>query len=393
MPWKESRASDERLKFIAEVLSGDSTMTDLCRHFGISRKTGYKWKKRYEVGGTAALVDLGRRPHSHPSAMPESTRKRIIEMRQQHPTWGARKIRARLQRIEATKCWPAASTIHRAVAAAGMIRLARKRRTVPYVQPLVPATRPNQVWCMDFKGSFECGNGERCDTFTVTDAFSRFVLYCQAIDNLGHEEVDRICDALMKNYGVPERIRTDNGTPFSSISGLGISKLSVKWARLGIVHERIEPGKPTQNGRHERLHRTLKEDTASPPAQSLAKQRERFLAFQHCFNEQRPHQALLMQTPASVYRTSMQAFPDSINDITYDDRHIVRPVRRNGTIRWRGKEVFITEVLRRERIGLLPILSGAFQVHFGQLYLGILDGETAVFNPNRGCLAEHPTTT
>ncbi len=201
MPWKESRASDERLKFIAEVLSGDSTMTDLCRHFGISRKTGYKWKKRYEVGGTAALVDLSRRPHSHPSAMPESTRKRIIEMRQQHPTWGARKIRARLQRIEATKCWPAASTIHRAVAAAGMIRLARKRRTVPYVQPLVPATRPNQVWCMDFKGSFECGNGERCDTFTVTDAFSRFVLYCQAIDNLGHEEVDRICDALMKTYG------------------------------------------------------------------------------------------------------------------------------------------------------------------------------------------------
>jgi len=259
MPWKESRASDERLKFVAGLLSGDSTMTDLCRHFGISRKTGYKWKKRHEVGGAAALIDLSRRPHSHPSSIPQSTRERIIEMRQQHPTWGARKIRARLQRVDPTECWPAASTIHRAVAAAGLVRLARKRRTVPYVQPLIPAIRPNQVWCMDFKGSFECGNGERCDTFTVTDAFSRFVLYCQAIDNLGHEEVDRICDALMKKYGVPERIRTDNGTPFSSISGLGISKLSVKWMRLGIVHERIEPGKPTQNGRHERLHRTLKD--------------------------------------------------------------------------------------------------------------------------------------
>lgn len=244
---------------------------------------------------------------------------------------------------------------------------------------------------MDFKGSFECGNGDRCDTFTVTDAFSRFVLYCRAINNLGHEEVDRICDALMKNYGVPERIRTDNGTPFSSISGLGISKLSVKWMRLGIVHERIEPGKPTQNGRHERMHRTLKEDTAPPPAQSLAKQRERFIAFQRCFNEQRPHQALLMQTPGSLYQTSIRAFPDLLDEISYDERHIVRPVRKNGTIRWKSKEVFITEVLRRERIGLLPTPTRAFQVYFGQMHLGIPDGETATFSPNPGCLARLPT--
>ena len=264
--------------------------------------------------------------------------------------------------------------------------LSEKRRTVPYGQPLIEATKPNQVWCMDFKGSFECGNGERCDTFTVTDAFSRFVLYCQAIDDLGHEQVDRICDALMKKYGVPERIRTDNGTPFSSISGLGISKLSVKWMRLGIVHERIEPGKPTQNGRHERLHRTLKEDTASPPAQSLAEQRERFTAFQHCFNEDRPHQALLMQTPASVYNPIIRHLPDGLAEIRYDERHIVRPVRKNGTIRWKSRELFITEVLRRERIGLLPAGNGAFHVYFGEMYLGTLEGETATFNPNRQCL-------
>jgi transposase InsO family protein len=279
----------------SSTLSGDITMADLCRRFGVSRKTGYKWKKRYEADGPTALVDLSRRPHNAPGAIPQSTRERILEMRQEHPTWGARKIRARLQRLYPADYCPAASTIHRAVQAAGLIRVARRRRTVHYVQPLAPATRPNEIWCMDFKGSFECGNGDRCDTFTVTDAFSRFVLYCQAINNLSHEEVDRICDELMRKYGVPERIRTDNGTPFSSVSGLGISKLSVKWMRLGIVHERIEPGKPTQNGRHERLHRTLKEDTVSPPAQSLAKQRERFIAFQRCFNEERPHQALLMQ--------------------------------------------------------------------------------------------------
>ncbi len=187
-----------------------------------------------------------------------------------------------------TRVGRGASTIHRSIAAAGLIRVPRKRRTVPYIQPLIEAKRPNQVWCMDFKGSLECGNRERCDTFTVTDVFRRFVLYCQAIDSLGHEAVDRICDGLMKQYGVPERIRTDNGTPFSSIGGLGISKLSVKWMRLGIIHERIEPGKPTQNGRHERLHGTLKEDTAALPAQRLAEQRERFTAFQYCFNEQRP---------------------------------------------------------------------------------------------------------
>ncbi len=239
---------------------------------------------------------------------------------------------------------------------------------------------------MDFKGSFECGNGERCDTFTVTDAFSRFVLYCQAIDNLNHQEVDRVCDDLMKEYGLPERIRTDNGTPFSSISGLGISKLSIKWMRLGIIHERIEPGKPTQNGTHERMHRTLKEDTASPPAPSLAIQRERFMAFQYCFNEQRPHQALRMQTPACLYHPSARLFPESLDEIRYDEHHVVRPVRKNGTIRWRSKEVFITEVLRRERVGLLPTSADAFQVYFGGLHLGLLDGETATFTANHGCL-------
>jgi hypothetical protein len=272
-----------------------------------------------------------------------------------------------------------------------IIRVARKRRTVPYVQPLIEATRPNQVWCMDFKGSFECGNGERCDTFTVTDAFSRFVLYCQAIDNLGHEAVNQICDTLMKKFGVPERIRTDNGTPFSSISGLGISKLSVKWMRLGIVHERIEPGKPTQNGRHERLHRTLKEDTASPPAQSLAEQRERFTAFQYCFNGQRPHQALLMHTPVSLYKPIIRHLPHHLAEIRYDERYVVRPVRNNGTIRWKSSEVFVTEVLRRERIGLVPVPNGAYEVYFGQMYLGLLEGETLSFSPNRHGLPQTQT--
>ncbi len=387
MPWKESTTSDGRVKFIAQLLAGDTTMTDLCHRFGVSRKTGYKWKKRYDAGGPMALLDLSRRPHRHPSAVAQSARDAILEMRHEHPTWGGRKIRARLERLHPDECWPAPSTIHRLIESAGLVRLKQRRKTVRYAEPLGAASRPNEIWCMDFKGSFECGNGERCDTFTVTDAFSRFALHCQAIKILNHQEVDRICDELMTKYGVPERIRTDNGTPFSSISGLGISKLSVKWMRLGIVHERIEPGKPTQNGRHERLHRTLKEDTASPPAESLAAQRERFVAFQHCFNEDRPHQALLMQTPASDYRPSPRALPDSLDEISYDGRHITRPVRKNGTIRWKSKEIFVTEVLRRERIGLLPTQAGTFEVYFGKLRLGVLDSGTGTFNPNSACMS------
>lgn len=241
---------------------------------------------------------------------------------------------------------------------------------------------------MDFKGSFDCSNGERCDTFTVTDAFSRYVLHCQAIDSLSHDEVDRICDELMKKFGMPERIRTDNGTPFSSISGLGISKLSIKWMRLGITHERIEPGKPTQNGRHERLHRTLKEDTATPPARSLSLQRERFEHFARSFNSERPHQALGMLTPASVYSPSERLYPEALDLITYDKRHIVRPVRRNGTIRWKSKEIFITEVLRRQAVGLIPNTSRAFDVYFGTLHLGTIDGDKAKFIPKSTCLTQ-----
>ncbi len=190
----------------------------------------------------------------------------------------------------------------------------------------------------------------------------------------------------MKEYGLPERIRTDNGTPFSSISGLGISKLSVKWMRLGITHERIEPGKPTQNGRHERLHRTLKEDTATPPAESLLSQCERFEHVTKSFNGERPHQALGMLTPAAVYSRSERHYPAALDLLTYDGRHIVRPVRRNETIRWKSKEVFITEVLHRQAVGLLRNTNSAFDVYFGTLHLGTLAGDQAKFTPRSTCM-------
>ncbi len=192
MPRNESRISDERLKFIAQILRGEEFMTTLCLQFGISRKTGYKWRSRYHAGGPPALVDMSLRPHTNPQATPTDISDQILALRVKHPTWGARKLRARLQRIHPEQHWPAASTIHTIVKRAGLTRTSQRRRVVPFTQPLVQVTMPNQVWCMDFKGSFNCSNGERCDTFTVTDAFSRFILHCQAMNSLSHDEVDRI---------------------------------------------------------------------------------------------------------------------------------------------------------------------------------------------------------
>ncbi len=383
MPWEESRVLDQRVKFIAELLKSEESMTALCRAFGISRKTGYKWRDRYRHGGPVALIDMSRRPKVSPRATPKDLIDRILALRAKHPTWGARKLKVRLLQSEPQFNWPAASTIHAILRKAGVTRKPRRWRVVPFRLPLVEVIRPNQVWCMDFKGSFDCASGEHCDTFTVTDAFSRFILHCQAIKSLGHGDVDRICDALMRKYGIPERIRTDNGTPFSSISGLGISKLSIKWMQLGIVHERIDPGKPTQNGRHERMHRTLKEDTASPPAPTLLAQQGRFEEFTVSFNRERPHQALGMKTPLSMYSPSEKAFPAKLDAITYQEPYIVRPIRRNGTIRWKNQEIFITEVLRDQPVGLLQGSDKALEVYFGSLHLGTVDWQSTKFIPKR----------
>lgn len=372
---------DQRMEFIAELVKDEESMTDLCHAFAISRKTGYKWRARYDSGGPAALASMSHRPKNSPRATPKTVVNRLLAMRAKHPTWGARKLR--LLKSHPNMSWPAASTIHEVLRKAGVTRKPRTRRVVRFELPLVQATRPNEVWCMDFKGSFDCANGEHCHIFTVTDLYSRFILYCQAKESLSHDEVDRICDALMKKYGLPEHIRTDNGTPFCSMSGLGISKLTIKWLQLGIAHERIAPGKPTQNGRHERMHRTLKEDAASPPAETLTIQRERLEKFTRSFNNERPHQALEMKTPNSVYLPSAKKYPKKLAIITYGKEFVVRPIRGNGTIRCEGREIFISEVFSKQKIGLLKSADKDIEIYFGTLHLGTIDGESARFVPKR----------
>lgn len=261
---------EERFRFKEAVAAEEFSVAELCRQFGVSRKTGYKWLERYQQGGLEALGDRSRAPHHHPNEVAEEVEAAIVGLRREHMHWGPAKLRAWLTTREPAVAWPAASTIGEILKRAGLTHARKKRRrTTPSTQPLAHATESNRVWCADFKGWFWCGDGSRCDPFTLTDAFSRYLLRCQIVPETGEEHVRAILEAAMREYGLPNAIRTDNGPPFASCGIGGLSRLSVWWIRLGIRPERIQPGKPQQNGRHERMHLTLKQHTAQPPAATL----------------------------------------------------------------------------------------------------------------------------
>lgn len=384
MPWKESRAVDERVKFVAEVLKGERKIKELCQQYGISRKTGYKWIERYEEAGPKGLEDIGRRPQSCAHATPEPIVNEILELRYKYPTWGARKLRAKLEQTKGDTDWPAASTINDILRRAGLVHAQkRKRRVTPSSSPLGEITAPNQLWCMDFKGFFRCGNKERCDPFTVTDAHSRYIIRCQAVPKLNFENVDAICEAAMREYGLPERIRTDNGSPFATTAPLGLSKLSIKWGKLGILHERIHPGEPGENGRHERMHRTLKLETATPPAFTLREQQMRFDEFRRCFNKERPHEALSFATPDSLYVASTRLYPKELPEHGYTDQFVVRRVRKDGDIKLEGKYIFVSGVLSHECIGLSQVEDQLYELYLGDILLGEVDTHWMTFTPVR----------
>ncbi|HEY3627170.1 MAG TPA: IS481 family transposase, partial [Terracidiphilus sp.] len=312
MPWKEIRTVDQRLQFLSSYQKEDMSVTDLCHEYGISRPTAYKWIKRYEEVGPEGLLDLTSTPHSCPHSTSAEVENEVLALRKRFPSWGARKLKARLERMNPNVTWPAASTVGQILSRAGLTNPKRKkRRTTPSSEPFSMVTAPNQLWCMDFKGYFLTGDGYRCDPFTITDAHSRFLIRCQAVARMDFAQVNAVCDAAMREYGMPERIRTDNGAPFAGLGLLGLSKLSLGWMKLGIVHARIQPGRPQQNGRHERMHRTLKEDTAKPPAGTLTTQQKKFDRFRATFNHERPHEALGNETPGSIYVPSARMLPSS----------------------------------------------------------------------------------
>ncbi len=380
---------EEKLRFVFEYELDERSMTELCQRYEIARETGYVWLRRYRQAGAAGLIEHSRATHRHGNQTPEDLEQLVLELRQAHMRWGPRKLKRVLERDQPGRVWPATSTIGALLKREGLV-VARKKRwhTAPYTAPLAHANEANRVWCADFKGWFRTADGQRIDPLTISDAHSRYLLRCQAVEKTDTARVQAIFEAAFREYGMPEAMRTDNGPPFASRAVAGLSRLAVWWIKLGIVPERIAAGHPEQNGRHERMHRTLKQETAQPPAANRREQQRTLDHFRQEYNHVRPHEALQMQTPAAVYQPSARTFPERVPEPQYPEPMLVRSVRPHGHFRWKKYDVFLSEVLWGERVGLLPEDDRWFTIYFAQLPIARFDSHKLQVTPlpeTRGC--------
>lgn len=368
---------DERVRFVGRLLDGEG-MSEVCRAFGISRKTGYKIWDRYRQEGLDALTDRSRRPVRYANQLPDQIERLIIETKREKPHWGARKIRELLvRRLAGDMRMPAQSTVHAVLDRHGLVSRARKRRAAMKAEgtQLSEAAAPNDLWCTDFKGEFKTGDGRYCYPLTVTDQASRMILACEALESTKEVPVIETFVRLFRQRGLPAAIRSDNGLPFASPNGLyNLSRLSVFWLRLGIAIERIKPGHPQQNGRHERMHRTLKQETARPPGMNALQQQGRFDDFISEFNEERPHKALGMKTPAEAYTASSRAY-GGLPDLHYPfhDRDIL--VTACGRVCMHRKKINVSTVLAGQKLGITEVDDGIWLLSFMRYDLGYIDLE------------------
>jgi transposase InsO family protein len=368
---------NERVKFIARYLQNEEPFVTLCEDAGISRKTGYKWVERYDEGGVVALVDRSRAPRSHPHAVEEAVIEAIVALRRRHPRWGPRKLLAILRRREPRRAWPVASTIGEILRQRGLVRPRRRRRySAPYGERLREYAAPNAIWCADFKGHFAVGD-LRCHPLTIMDGFSRYLLRCQALTRPLFAQSRRVFELAFREFGLPQTIRTDNGPPFSTLAAGGLSRLAVWWIRLGIRPERIMPGRPDQNGRHERMHSTLKAETARPPRATFRAQQRAFDMFRREYNHERPHEALGDETPATCYAPSGRPYPRQLPHPEYPAHFRVERAYPNGVISFRDTQWYLTNCLAGELVGLEEVDDDRWKVYFGPIELGLLDVRNA----------------
>lgn len=374
MPWKETRVMDARTELVNLVKSGES-VAQAARLCGVSRKTAHKWLKRHRRQGVAGLADRSRAPVRRPNAYGDAVIARIVALRAEHPTWGPRKLGHWLRKHEPSAVWPSPTTIGVLLKERGLSAPRKRSRPLhPYTQPLIHCDNVNVVWCADFKGWFLTGDGKRCDPLTITDGYSRFLFRTQALARPTLEAVRPIFDATFREFGLPDAIRTDNGVPFASTGGIGLSRLAVSWIDLGITPERIRPGKPQENGRHERMHRTLKADTLKPPAQTLRKQQQRFDHFQHEYNYVRPHQALDYQVPGDIYTPSTRTYPCRILPPEYDVTWTVVRVYGKGSFYYKDKMYFLSETLSERAIAIAPTEDdGILAIYYRHVAIASLD--------------------
>ncbi len=374
MPWSETTLMSERLCFIADLERNLYSMTELCERHGISRKTGYKWADRYVAEGVEGLKDRSRAPKQCPHRTEDRVVEALVAARGKHPHWGPRKLLAYLRKRQPNWPWPAGSTVGAILKRYGLVEPRQRRRPRRNQgRPKIDVKSPNDLWSSDFKGEFLTGDQRYCYPLTVADRCSRYLLGCEGQLSTAHAGVQPVFERLFREKGLPKAILSDNGGPFSSTAVAGLSRLSVWWIKLGIKPLLIEPGHPEQNGAHERMHRTLKAETTRPPEADLTAQQRRFDAFREEFNEERPHEALGQQTPAEWYESSPRPYPDRVPEMEYPGHYEVRKVRLRGQINWKRRDVFVTKVLTKERVGLEEIEDGIWQVCFGPVVLGRYD--------------------
>jgi putative transposase len=380
MPWKECHVVDERLQFVARRLDGES-MTALCAEFGISRKTGYKIFERYKDCGVQGLTDRSRRPYRHANQLPMAVEKLIVALKREYPHWGAPKIQDRLRkRWPAVRC-PAISTVHAVLDRHGLVSRRGPRRRRAEGTPLTTPEQPNALWCADYKGEFMLADHRYCYPLTITDFATRYLLHCEALSSTQEIYAFTVFERVFKEFGLPAAIRTDNGVPFASVKALyGLSKLAVWWLRLGIRIERIKPGHPEQNGRHERMHLTLKQEATKPAAANGLQQQARFDAFRTHYNQERPHQALEMRVPAERYTSSSRAY-GALPELTYPFHDWTAVVTHCGRICFNWRKINLSQVFAGQRVGVRQITERIWLVSFMNYDLGYFDDETCRLEP------------
>jgi len=381
MPWKECHVMDERLRFVARLLDGEK-MAGVCEEFGISRKTGYKIFQRYQTVGLHGLNDRSRRPYRHANQLPMAVEKAIVRLKKEYPAWGAPKIRERLKHRWPELTCPAISTVHAVLDRRGLVRRRRRRVRMPGTgRPLSWPETPNALWCADYKGEFLLGNHRYCYPLTITDFATRYLLACEALSTTQERYAFSVFERAFQEFGLPQAIRTDNGVPFASAHALyGLSKLAVWWLRLGIQLERIAPGHPEQNGRHERLHLTLKTEATRPAAPTMLQQQARFDTFTHRYNHERPHQALDMATPGSRYAPSARLYR-GLDDLEYPFHDWTALITTCGRICWQRRKINVSQVFAGQKVGVKQVSEHVWLVTFMDYDLGYFDDETCRLEP------------
>ena len=390
MPFGETCRMEERIRMLSDYDSGNWSVSELCRRYGICRDTFYEWHQRRARGAEDWFLDRSHAPLHCPHATAEEVKKKIIKLRKRYPDLGPRKLSAKLERKMPEICWPAASTIGDILKRANLIeRVKRRRRAIDQERPFSEVAAANDEWNTDFKGWFRTRDGRRIDPLTLTDSHTRFLIDVRIVRPT-IEGSQAVFAAAFRRYGLPVSIRCDNGAPFGSSGAGGLTRLSAGWVKLGIELHFIRPASPQENGRHERMHRTLKEQTSCPPAATAGEQQKRFDEFRRYYNQERPHEALGQRPPAELYTCSARVMPDRVEDPWYDADHQVRRVRSTGEIMWKGERVFISEALVGELVGIAELETGDQVVRFCDLDIGLIDarGRFSRFAPPRNGLRE-----